>query len=63
MPFWYKAVYAGTSRYEILIPRYTGIYLDHDVRNRMVSSTAGQVVGIPDVIFLAVFRLSTRRRN
>ena len=36
MPVWYIAVYAGISRYENLIPGYTGIYLD--VRNRMVLS-------------------------
>ncbi len=36
MPVWYIAVYAGTSRYENLIPGYTGIY--RDVRNRMVLS-------------------------
>ncbi len=48
MPFWYIAVYAGTSRYEILIPGYTGIYLD--VRNRMVLSRWwGFQMVIPDI--------------
>ena len=36
MPVWYIAVYDGTSRYENLIPGYTGIY--RDIRNRMVLS-------------------------
>ncbi len=36
MPFWYITVYAGTSRYKIFIPGYTGIYLN--VRNRLVLS-------------------------
>jgi hypothetical protein len=36
MPVWYVAVYTSTSRYEKLIPVYTGVYLD--VRNRLVLS-------------------------
>ncbi len=36
MPVWYIAVYDGISRYENLIPGYTGIY--RDIRNRMVLS-------------------------
>ncbi len=36
MPVWYVAVYTSTSRYENLIPVYTGTYLD--VLNRLVLS-------------------------
>jgi hypothetical protein len=36
MPVWYMVVYTSTSKYENLIPVYTGIYLD--ARNRLVLS-------------------------